>query len=59
MDIKIHKVNDVSFKDMAFDDFVTRTIVIESDESGKIEIVLFAKQLDQLAMTYNGVTYHD
>ena len=59
MDIKIHKVKDITFNDMVFDDFVTRKIVIESDESGKIEIVLFANQLDQLAMTYNGATYHD
>jgi hypothetical protein len=59
MDIKIHKVTGITFNDMVFDDFVTRKIVIDSDESGKIEIVLFAKQLDQLAMTYNGATYHD
>jgi len=59
MDIKIHKVNDVSFRDTAFDDFVTRTIVVDSAESGKIEITLFADRLPDLAMKYGGLTRVD
>ena len=59
MNVKIHKVTEISFDDCKFDDFVTRTFKIKSDESGEIEITLFAEQLDQLAMTYKGVTRHD
>jgi hypothetical protein len=59
MNVKIHKVTQVSFNDCVFTGFTTRTIKVVSEESGEIEIVLFAEQLDQLAMTYNGVTYHD
>ena len=59
MDIKIHKVNGVSFSDTAFDDFVTRTIKIQSDESGEIEITLFANSLPDLAMKYGGLTRVD
>ena len=59
MNVKIHKITHVSFNDSVFDGFATRTIKVKSEESGEVEIVLFAEQLEQLAMTYNGVTYHD
>ena len=59
MNVKIHKVTQVSFNDSVFDGFATRTIKVVSEESGEVEIVFFAEQLEQLALTYNGVTYHD